>query len=368
VATRNPFPVLCDRCRAEGLAGEAEFVELADLGDLLDFEPVPRRVARADGWTPEIQRAYVAALAVTGSERRACAVVERAAYGITQLRKAKGNESFLAACDKATEIWHERERVRRSDNLLAAARGEAARTRGRPRLAWSAAQTRGGPPTPTSPEAPPDPAREEERRREFLGRMLRLYNIKLKQEREARLAGEISAADFYARQVTFLEAWADLVGTDLFRLMTEWREGEFGLLDIAQTPMSRLLDDVRREHFARCGEPGRPPPPAPDLLVDHGRFSTEPLEYCTSDSDRTMNEQLQDFADRHRRDAEAQVEWEAKARRDYERRRDSAADHGRRDGEGRPACGSADRTDVTNSVRDGPEAEGEDPADEPGSS
>jgi hypothetical protein len=350
MATRPPFPVLCDRCRAEGLAGEAEFAELAGLGDLLDFDPVPRKVERADGWTPDIQRAYVAALAVTGSERQACAVVERAAWGVHQLRKVEGSESFLAACDKAMEIYRERERVRRSDNLLAAAHGEVARTRGRPRLAWTGAQTRAGPP----PSPPEDPAREEERRREFLARILRLYSIKLKQEREARLSGKVAAADFYARQITFIEAWADLLGTGLFRELTEWREGGHALHDIVQTPMSRLLDQVRREHFARCGDPERPPPPAPDLLVDHGRFSTEPLEYRTSDSDRTMNEQAQDFAERHRRDAEAQVEWEAKARQDYERRRDSAADHGRRDGEGRPACGSADRTDVTNSVRDGP--------------
>jgi hypothetical protein len=321
MTTREPFPVLCDRCRAEGLAGEAEFAELAGLGDLLDFEPVPRKTERADGWNPETQRAFVAALAVTGSERQAATVVGRAAFGVAQLRKAQGNEGFLAACDKAKEIWCERERVRRSDNLLAAAHGEAARTRGRPRLAWSRAQTRAG--GPLSP--PEDPAREEERRREFLARILRLYGIKLNQEREARLSGRVSAADFYARQITVIEAWADLLGTGLFRELTEWREGGYRLHDVAQTPMSRLLDQVRREHFAQCGEPERPPPPPAEFLVDHGRFITEPLEYCTSDSDRTMNEQLQDFAERHRRDAEAQVAWEAKARRDYEERRDRDA-------------------------------------------
>ena len=47
IMTTRPFPVLCDRCRAEGLAGEAVFAGLAGLGDLLDFEPVPRRVERA---------------------------------------------------------------------------------------------------------------------------------------------------------------------------------------------------------------------------------------------------------------------------------------------------------------------------------
>jgi hypothetical protein len=36
--TTSPFPVLCDRCRAEGLAGEAMFADLADLGDLLEHK------------------------------------------------------------------------------------------------------------------------------------------------------------------------------------------------------------------------------------------------------------------------------------------------------------------------------------------
>ena len=39
-----PFLLLCDRCLTEGLAGEAKFTERAGLGDLLDFEPAPRRV------------------------------------------------------------------------------------------------------------------------------------------------------------------------------------------------------------------------------------------------------------------------------------------------------------------------------------
>ncbi|HYJ84276.1 MAG TPA: hypothetical protein VEW26_15700 [Allosphingosinicella sp.] len=180
MATRNPFPVLCDRCLAEGLAGEAEFERLAGLGDLLDFEPVPRRVARADGWTADIQRAYVAALAVTGSERQAAAAVERASYGITQLRKAEGDEGFLAACDKAMAIHRECERVRRSDNLLAAARGEAARRgRGRSRLAWSNAASRRFP-----EPAAPDPAREERDKIEALEALFRHYRQRLDFERE----------------------------------------------------------------------------------------------------------------------------------------------------------------------------------------
>lgn len=307
----NPsrLPVICDCCRAEGLAGEDPFEA---FGALLDFEPVPRLKNRADGWDAEVQRAYIAALSLTGSKRQAARAVGKAAFGVDQLLKAQGSESFRAAHDEAMAMAADERGRRLAEGLRAVAAEQAGRRPAAP--PWSRAASRAGP--PASPDAPPDPEREEEKRREFLGRILRLYKIKLEQEREARLAGQISAADFYARQVTFIEAWADLLGTGLFRELTEWREGGFHLREIVQTPMSRLLDHVRREHFAKCGEPERPPPPAPDLLVDHGRFSTEPLEYCTSDSDRTMNEQLQDFAERHRRDAEAQVEWEAKARAD----------------------------------------------------
>jgi hypothetical protein len=136
-----PSPSFCDRCRAEGLAGEAEFAEFAGLGDLLDFEPVARR-KRANGWDPEAQRAFIAALAATGSDRQAAAVVGRNTFGITQLCKAEGNESFLAARAKAIEIFEEKERVRRSDGLLAAVHDETTRARHRHRLAWSGAATR----------------------------------------------------------------------------------------------------------------------------------------------------------------------------------------------------------------------------------
>jgi hypothetical protein len=70
-----PIPVVCDRCRAEGLAGDDPFEA---FGDLLDFEPVPRRKARADGWDAECQRAFVAALSLTGSVRAAARAVGKA--------------------------------------------------------------------------------------------------------------------------------------------------------------------------------------------------------------------------------------------------------------------------------------------------
>ncbi|MEO5808619.1 MAG: hypothetical protein ABIR51_00820 [Sphingomicrobium sp.] len=100
-----PIPVLCDNCRAAGQAGEAPF---ADLADLLAFTPVPRR-AHVNGWDEERQRAFIAALAVTGSPRRAARAIGKHAFGAQQLRRARGGSGFSAAWDAAIELSRERE-------------------------------------------------------------------------------------------------------------------------------------------------------------------------------------------------------------------------------------------------------------------
>ena len=43
--TLPTIPVICDQCRASGMAGDEAF---SGIPDILSFEPVPRR-ARADG-------------------------------------------------------------------------------------------------------------------------------------------------------------------------------------------------------------------------------------------------------------------------------------------------------------------------------
>jgi hypothetical protein len=96
-----PIPVICDRCRSTGNAGEADF---SHLGDLLEFEPVPRKHDRVDGWNAERQRAFIAALAATGSKRRAAMSIGMAAFGVDQMLKAKGNDSFRLAYDRAMAI------------------------------------------------------------------------------------------------------------------------------------------------------------------------------------------------------------------------------------------------------------------------
>jgi hypothetical protein len=95
------IPVICDRCRATGISGEADF---SHLGDLLDFEPVPRKTERVDGWHADRQRAFIAALSATGSKRRAAQSIGMAAFGIDQILKVPGNHSFKAAYERAMAI------------------------------------------------------------------------------------------------------------------------------------------------------------------------------------------------------------------------------------------------------------------------
>jgi len=73
-------------------------------GELPDFTPVPRQCARHDGWTPERQRAVVAALADTGCVAIACRMVNMSPESFYQLRRQPGATSFRRACDAAQTL------------------------------------------------------------------------------------------------------------------------------------------------------------------------------------------------------------------------------------------------------------------------
>ena len=74
-----------------------------DRAPLPEFTPVPRKY-RHDGWTPERQRAFVAALADTGSVSRAAAMVNMAQANCYTLRRAPGAESFRRAWEAALDF------------------------------------------------------------------------------------------------------------------------------------------------------------------------------------------------------------------------------------------------------------------------
>lgn len=70
---------------------------------LSDFTPVPRKY-RHDGWPPERQRAFIAALADTGSVSRVAARVNMAQTNCHTLRRAPGAESFRRPWEAAPDL------------------------------------------------------------------------------------------------------------------------------------------------------------------------------------------------------------------------------------------------------------------------
>jgi hypothetical protein len=72
-----------------------------------DFAPVPRKF-RHDGWTPERQKAFIAALADTGSVSRACRHVNMSTVGAYWLRRQPGSEGFRRAWEAALDFGVQR--------------------------------------------------------------------------------------------------------------------------------------------------------------------------------------------------------------------------------------------------------------------
>ncbi|PLK24231.1 hypothetical protein [Novosphingobium sp. TH158] len=73
-------------------------------GQLPDFAPVPRHYNRHDGWTPERQRGFIAALADTGSVKSAAARVNMSAESAYHLRRHPDAASFRKAWEAALAL------------------------------------------------------------------------------------------------------------------------------------------------------------------------------------------------------------------------------------------------------------------------
>jgi hypothetical protein len=71
---------------------------------LLDFIPVPRKKPRHDGWTPERQRAFIAALADTGCVTIAARMVNMTPESAYYLRRQPGAEAFRRAWEAAQSL------------------------------------------------------------------------------------------------------------------------------------------------------------------------------------------------------------------------------------------------------------------------
>lgn len=208
----------------------------------LDFEPVPRKY-RYDGWTAERQRAFIAALAETGSVKAAAKRINMSAEGAYYLRRQPDADGFRAAwaealahgvqnlidvaVDRAIEgvpepiHWRGEqigEKRRYNDRLLMFTirhhlperygnPGLYPGTRSRDTIEREAAEN-----CPVckakaaAAEAAANPDADELKARQaFLDRLLKQYRAKVRSERHARLQGNVVAADFTVRQLTQIE-------------------------------------------------------------------------------------------------------------------------------------------------------------------
>jgi hypothetical protein len=161
---------------------------------------------------------------------------------------------------------------------------------------------------------------------------------KVAQEREARLAGEIVAADFYLRQITVMEVGIDLMSTEFsFEVQEVWRNlrrGDHHLRDIASTWISDEMDRARRDWWAQEGEPERPPYPDTRFLkrqrsADGDYATSEDMYACDGmrpppgvsqeEWDEMSRAEQHAMIERVKADdAEAQREWEVRAREAWE--------------------------------------------------
>lgn len=220
-----------------------------EIAALLDFEPVVRKCVRSDGWPAQIQRRFVAALAELGSPWRAALRVGRTESGAYKVRTSAGAEPFAAAWDGALALYHHR-------NPKPVRTGRPSRGE---RLAMEGGSRAGAGPAPLEFE---DSEAEQAYKVELFEKVLRKYGRKLTAEREARLAGRIVEADFLVRQLTYIEVLLDLgsmghAAHDLLRTFRALTPHDMFTIDATATPMSVLLDGIRRNIWRERGEPQR---------------------------------------------------------------------------------------------------------------
>jgi hypothetical protein len=85
-------------------AAPAALTDDPDILALLDFEPVPRKRNVEGGWTPALQREFIARLAVDGSPGRTCEEMGKDLGGIMKVYRSPLADSFRAAWNGAVEL------------------------------------------------------------------------------------------------------------------------------------------------------------------------------------------------------------------------------------------------------------------------
>jgi hypothetical protein len=284
-----------------------------EIAALLTFTPVVRKNIRHDGWTPWHQRGFIAWLAATGNVDKAAQAVGRTQSGAWTVRNSIGAEGFANAWEEALALFHARRRAAKQERLRAPPAGERhtprrARDAREARIFREKAGHRGAGVYTAVGEEEADEAEIEA----FLEDLLKRYLIKLRAERRTRLEGRIVEADFYVRQLTCIELMLDIGGRTAAVLELFHRQG-LDPIGIAATPGSTLLERARRAFWLEKGEADRPPP-AP--LGRHDERSATGRDDYDHARDGDYEEWRRRQAEKQRLAAEAQREWEDRARRE----------------------------------------------------
>jgi hypothetical protein len=267
-----------------------------EVAALLSFTPVPRKCDRSDGWSADVQRRYIAALASMGTPARAAPAVGRTESGAWTVRRAAGAESFSAAWDKAVALYY--------------LRNPRPERRGRPPRGLQDAFA------PDSDFEADDPETDEQLKLEVFDRIIHRYIRMLDRERIARLEGRIVEADFYVRQLFFVEVVLDL-GGQAQRLLQALGPGERLVTEVVATPVSVYLDGIRRRYWSLQDEPERPP--LPELGEHDDKIALGPCRaYMPARDGPDIKAWEQRREAEYELAAAAQEAWEEKARHDAE--------------------------------------------------
>lgn len=305
-----------------------------EIAALLDFEPVPRKILVEGGWSQGKQREVIARLAVHGSANKACNEMGMHRTGLTKVYNNPHAASFRAA-------WHDAVALarRRAERAPAAEAGRSTRPP-------TVDHRRKHDPSPARGRAHGEyedddqPTLSEDDKWGLIHNIGVKFMRKVAVERQARLAGEIVAADFYLRQITHIEVMLDLLsshfGFDPNDVLRDLRRGRHGLLKIAATEFSDTLDAARRAWWCEEGEPERPPYPDVRFLDRHrsaeGGHAVAADMYaaaCAKPPPGVGEGEWQALTKAERQavidgirasDAAEQREWERRAYEDWERR------------------------------------------------
>lgn len=99
---------MIDKNRSATDTADANSKTAHQLALLSEFTPVPRLCNRYDGWTPELQRDFIASLAETGSVRAAAHAVSMAPEGAYMLRRHPEAAEFRKAWETALALGVQR--------------------------------------------------------------------------------------------------------------------------------------------------------------------------------------------------------------------------------------------------------------------